>query len=37
MNVEEDDVDLGPLDNFPEDEYVIATYLANPSQGEVSR
>ena len=31
-NVEEDDVDLGPLDNFPEGDYVIATYLANPSQ-----
>jgi Rieske Fe-S protein len=36
-NVEEDDVDLGPLENFPEGEYVIATYLASPSQGEVSR
>jgi menaquinol-cytochrome c reductase iron-sulfur subunit len=36
-DVEEDDVDLGPLDNFPEGEYVIATYLANPAQGEVSR
>jgi Rieske Fe-S protein len=36
-NVEEKDVDLGPLDNFPEGEYVIATYLANPEQGEVSR
>jgi Rieske Fe-S protein len=36
-DVEEDDVDLGPLDNFPEGEYVIATYLSNPAQGEVSR
>ena len=36
-NVDEDEVDLGPLDNFPEDEYVIATYLSNPQQGEVSR
>ena len=36
-NVEEDEADLGPLDNFPEGEYVIATYLANPKQGEVSR
>ena len=36
-NVDEDEVDLGPLDNFPEGEYVIATYLANPQQGEVSR
>jgi Rieske Fe-S protein len=36
-DVEEDEVDLGPLDNFPEREYVIATYLSNPAQGEVSR
>ena len=36
-NVEEDEVDLGPLDNFPENEYVIATYLSVPQQGEVSR
>ena len=36
-NVEEDEADLGPIDNFPEDEYVIASYLANPKQGEVSR
>lgn len=36
-NLEEDEIDLGPLENFPEGEYVIATYLATPSQGEVSR
>jgi Rieske Fe-S protein len=36
-NVEEDEADLGPIENFPEDEYVIATYLANPEKGEVSR
>jgi Rieske Fe-S protein len=36
-NQEEDDKDLGPLDNFPEGEYVIASYLARPEQGEVSR
>jgi Rieske Fe-S protein len=36
-NVEEDEVDLGPIDNFPEGQYVIASYLANPSQGEVTR
>jgi Rieske Fe-S protein len=36
-DVEEDEVDLGPLDNFPEGEYVIATYLKNAEQGEVSR
>jgi len=36
-NIEEDEADLGPLENFPEGEYVIASYLANPSQGEVTR
>ncbi len=36
-NVEEDEADLGPIDNFPEGTYVIASFLANPSQGEVSR
>ena len=36
-DVEEDEIDLGPLDNFPEGQYVIATYLKNPEQGEVSR
>jgi Rieske Fe-S protein len=36
-NVEEDEADLGPIENFPEDEYVIATYLSNPSIGEVTR
>ena len=36
-DVEKDDADLGPLENFPEGEYVIATYLANPAQGEVTR
>ncbi len=36
-NVEEDEADLGPIENFPENEYVIATYLSNPSVGEVTR
>jgi Rieske Fe-S protein len=36
-NVEEDEVDLGPIENFPEDEVVIANYLANPGVGDVSR
>jgi len=30
-------VDLGPLSDFPEGQYVIATFLRDPSQGEVSR
>ena len=36
-NQDEDEIDLGPIDNFPEGEYVIASYLARPEQGEVSR
>jgi menaquinol-cytochrome c reductase iron-sulfur subunit len=36
-NVDEDEADLGPLENFPEGEFVIASYLAHPGQGEVSR
>jgi Rieske Fe-S protein len=36
-NQSEQDVDLGPLDNFPEGEFVIATYLEEPEIGEVSR
>ncbi len=30
-------VDLGPLSQFPEGTFVIATYLESPAQGEVSR
>jgi menaquinol-cytochrome c reductase iron-sulfur subunit len=36
-NVDEDDVDLGPLENFPEGEYVVATFFEDPRQGEVTR
>ena len=36
-NVDEEDADLGPIENFPEGEYVIASYLTNPAAGEVSR
>jgi quinol---cytochrome c reductase iron-sulfur subunit, bacillus type len=35
--VESTMVDLGPLSQFPEGTFVIATYLENPAQGEVSR
>jgi Rieske Fe-S protein len=34
---EGDDVDLGPLENFPEGQFVIATYLQDLEEGEVSR
>lgn len=36
-DVEEGEADLGPIENFPEGQYVIASYLAVPEQGEVSR
>jgi Rieske Fe-S protein len=36
-DVEKHDVDLGPIRNFPNGEFVIATFLANPTIGEVSR
>ena len=31
------EVDLGPIENFPENQFVIATFLAKPAEGEVSR
>jgi menaquinol-cytochrome c reductase iron-sulfur subunit len=30
-------VDLGPVENFPEGDWIEATFLLNPEQGEVSR
>jgi Rieske Fe-S protein len=34
---EYESVPLGPMDNFPEDKWMIATFMRNPEQGEVSR
>ena len=31
------EVDLGPITDFPEGQYVVATFLRNPSEGEISR
>ena len=36
-NQKEQDVDLGPIENFPESEFVIATYLEDAEVGEVTR
>lgn len=36
-NVQDADVDLGPISSFPEGTFVIATYLEKPELGEVSR
>ena len=30
-------VDLGPIDDYPEGQYVVATFLSDPQSGEVSR
>ncbi len=37
LNQGVDEHDLGPIKDFPEGQWVIATYMANPAQGEVSR
>jgi Rieske Fe-S protein len=31
------EVDLGPMDNFPQGEYRVATFMENPAHGEISR
>jgi len=31
------DVFLGPLDNFPEGKFIVATFMEHPQEGEVSR
>jgi len=36
-NLEEGEADLGPIDNFPRGDFMIASYLANPKAGEVTR
>jgi menaquinol-cytochrome c reductase iron-sulfur subunit len=35
--VDKKEANLGPIKNFPEGEFVVATYLEDPEQGEVSR
>ena len=32
----DDDVDLGPLENFPEGEFRVTTFVSKPEQGQVS-
>jgi menaquinol-cytochrome c reductase iron-sulfur subunit len=31
------EVDLGPLEDFPENKFVVATFMRNPAQGEITR
>jgi Rieske Fe-S protein len=37
LDQDRDEVDLGPLDNFPKDEWLVATFMEKPELGEVSR
>jgi menaquinol-cytochrome c reductase iron-sulfur subunit len=37
VGVETNDVDLGPVSNFPEGKFVITTFIANKLQGDVSK
>jgi Rieske Fe-S protein len=37
LNQGRDEHDLGPLEEFPEGQWMIATFMSNPPQGEVSR
>jgi Rieske Fe-S protein len=37
LNQNTHDVDLGPITDFPENKFVIATFLRDPKAGEVSR
>jgi len=37
LNQGEKDLDLGPITDYPEGKYVVATFMTNPAQGEVSR
>jgi menaquinol-cytochrome c reductase iron-sulfur subunit len=32
-----DEIDVGPISNFKEGQFVVTTFLSNPSEGEVSR
>ena len=32
-----EEIDIGPIEDFPEGQFVIATFLADPEEGEVSR
>jgi Rieske Fe-S protein len=34
---EQEEVDVGPLDSFPEGEWRVVTFLENPEEGEVTR
>jgi menaquinol-cytochrome c reductase iron-sulfur subunit len=37
LNQGHPDIDLGPISNFPEGKFMVATFMEDPSKGEVSR
>jgi Rieske Fe-S protein len=37
LDQDAEDIDVGPVEDFPENRFVITTYLLYPEQGEVSR
>jgi len=37
QHVHHDEIDLGPISNFKEGQYVVTTFLRDPSEGEISR
>ena len=37
QHVHHDEIDLGPITNFKEGQFVISTFLRDPSEGEISR
>src|SRR5262249_42408020 len=37
QHVHHHEVDLGPLENFKQGQFVVSTFLSNPSEGEISR
>jgi Rieske Fe-S protein len=37
LHQEQDDIDIGPISDYPEGQFVITTFLLNPDEGEVSR
>jgi Rieske Fe-S protein len=37
QSVHHDEIDLGPITNFKEGQFVVSTFLRDPSEGEISR
>ena len=37
LKQQQHEVDLGPIDDFPEGQFIVATFIRDPAQGEISR